>query len=150
MVVIEVRGLAKKFTRRKFFAGVPLCATPFLGLSCPLGACGALSRGVCQAVWDEISTSCDEGFPDTGFPFNVRSILGQVRMAVDISQVNKSESPAECLYAITFTLISGTRITTKFFRFFASREEKRLRREYKVKTFVSYLRDINKKLFFFF
>ena len=32
----------------------------------------------------------------------------QVRMQVDISQVNKSESPAECLYAITFTLISGT------------------------------------------
>jgi hypothetical protein len=31
----------------------------------------------------------------------------QVRMQVDISQVNKSESAAECLYAITFTLISG-------------------------------------------
>jgi hypothetical protein len=115
MAVIEVRGLAKKFTRRKFFAGVPLCATPFLGLSYAPEACGAPSRGVCQAVWDEISTSCDKSHPDTGFSFNIYAILGQVRMAVDISQVNKSESPAECLYAITFTLISGTRITTKSF-----------------------------------
>ncbi|XP_023319473.1 serine/threonine-protein kinase BRSK2 isoform X2 [Eurytemora carolleeae] len=31
----------------------------------------------------------------------------QVRMQVDISAVNKSESTADCLYAITFTLISG-------------------------------------------
>ena len=28
-------------------------------------------------------------------------------MQVDISAVNKSESTADCLYAITFTLISG-------------------------------------------
>ena len=28
-------------------------------------------------------------------------------MQVDLSQVSKSESPSECLYAITFTLISG-------------------------------------------
>ena len=33
--------------------------------------------------------------------------LLQVRMQVDLSQVSKSESPNECLYAITFTLISG-------------------------------------------
>jgi hypothetical protein len=44
-------------------------------------------------------------------------------MAVDISQVNKSESPAECLYAITFTLISGTGITMKIFKFFARSKE---------------------------
>ena len=31
----------------------------------------------------------------------------QVRMQVDLSQVSKSEAPNECLYAITFTLISG-------------------------------------------
>lgn len=31
----------------------------------------------------------------------------QVRMQVDLSQVSKSENPNECLYAITFTLISG-------------------------------------------
>ena len=31
----------------------------------------------------------------------------QVRMQVDLSQVSKSEAPTECLYAITFTLISG-------------------------------------------
>jgi len=31
----------------------------------------------------------------------------QVRMQVDLSQVSKSETPSECLYAITFTLISG-------------------------------------------
>ena len=31
----------------------------------------------------------------------------KVRMQVDLSQVSKSESPSECLYAITFTLISG-------------------------------------------
>ena len=31
----------------------------------------------------------------------------QVRMQVDLSQVSKSEAHNECLYAITFTLISG-------------------------------------------
>jgi hypothetical protein len=45
-------------------------------------------------------------------------------MAVDISQVNKSESPAECLYAITFTLISGTGITTKNFQIFRKQKSK--------------------------
>jgi hypothetical protein len=45
-------------------------------------------------------------------------------MAVDISQVNKSESPAECLYAITFTLISGTGITTNILDFSQMRKEK--------------------------
>ena len=28
-------------------------------------------------------------------------------MQVDLSQVSKSEAPTDCLYAITFTLISG-------------------------------------------